>query len=545
MRLPSAISNREEENYINTVHCLVKDLHVKVTATTISRRLREHPDFPSLLSISDSLKAWKIENLAIRIAADKLPDLPLPFITKLRVNRKYSMCVVKEFNHHQVTVSEGTSSKWKKMPYDEFLQSWQGVVLLTESTGDSGEKEYKKIRTRENVNRALIVTAIALVLAVYGVNTGFSFYNIGLAAWPALSLLTLKLLGCLIGVLLLWFEMDEHNPALQKVCHLGRKLNCRAILTSKAAKIGSFLTWSDAGFIYFVGGFLTLNINGVQPSAVTLLSCITLLALPYSLFSIYYQWRVAKQWCILCLSVQAIFITEFIVSLSGGLYLTTLIENIPAKVILITIASFIIPAVAWLLLKPWILSAKENNTTKTSLARLKYNPQIFTSVLLHQKPMEHVATGLGIVLGNPAAKYKIIKVCNPYCKPCAAAHTTIDEILQTNNDVQVQIIFTATGNENDKKTIPARHLMAIAAKGDKHMVESALNDWYNAPDKDYEVFAQKYKMNGELQQQETRIREMSDWCNKTGIMFTPTFFVNGFQLPAMYKVADLKYLLEQ
>src|SRR5689334_6332295 len=127
MRLPSAISNREEENYINTVHCLVKDLHVKVTGTTIARRLREHPDFPSLLSISDALNAWKIENLAIRIPADKLPELPLPFITKIKVDRKYSMCVVKEFNQHQVTVSEGTSYAWKKMPYDEFLQRWQGI----------------------------------------------------------------------------------------------------------------------------------------------------------------------------------------------------------------------------------------------------------------------------------------------------------------------------------------------------------------------------------------------------------------------------------
>jgi hypothetical protein len=326
---------------------------------------------------------------------------------------------------------------------------------------------------------------------------------------------------------------------------MSRNINCRAVLNSKAAKIGSFFTWSDAGFIYFTGGFLALLLNGMHTSAAGLVSYLTLLALPYSVFSIYYQWRVAKQWCILCLTVQALFITEFMIALLGGMYHTALIDIISAKVMLVTMLSFIIPAIAWLLLKPYILSAKENNTHKTDLARLKFNQQIFTSILLHQKPVEHVTTGLGIVLGNPTAKYKIIKVCNPYCKPCAAAHTAIDELLQGNNDVSVQIIFTASGGSNDKRTMPVRHLMAIEEKGDQHVLQTALHDWYSAPVKNYEAFAGKYTMNGELQHQENRINAMNEWCNRTGIMFTPTFFINGFQLPAMYKVSDLKYLLQQ
>lgn len=44
---------------------------------------------------------------------------------------------------------------------------------------------------------------------------------------------------------------------------------------------------------------------------------------------------------------------------------------------------------------------------------------------------------------------------------------------------------------------------------------------------------------------------MSEWCEKTGIRFTPTFFImdvesgkTGFQLPDIYGVEDLKYLLD-
>jgi protein-disulfide isomerase len=50
-------------------------------------------------------------------------------------------------------------------------------------------------------------------------------------------------------------------------------------------------------------------------------------------------------------------------------------------------------------------------------------------------------------------------------------------------------------------------------------------------------------MNGELTQQDDKVNDMKEWCNKTEISFTPTFFVNGHQLPEIYNVSDLKYFL--
>ncbi|MGF7230552.1 DsbA family protein, partial [Arachidicoccus sp.] len=40
-----------------------------------------------------------------------------------------------------------------------------------------------------------------------------------------------------------------------------------------------------------------------------------------------------------------------------------------------------------------------------------------------------------------------------------------------------------------------------------------------------------------------KMAAMYRWCNKEGVMTTPTFFVNGHRLPEMYSVADLKYFL--
>jgi hypothetical protein len=77
-----------------------------------------------------------------------------------------------------------------------------------------------------------------------------------------------------------------------------------------------------------------------------------------------------------------------------------------------------------------------------------------------------------------------------------------------------------------------------------------LDDWYLAEKKDYEVFAAKYPMNGELKQQNAKVEAMKNWCDTTGIEFTPTFFVSMpsegnetvyYQLPSIYSVVDLKY----
>jgi protein-disulfide isomerase len=50
-------------------------------------------------------------------------------------------------------------------------------------------------------------------------------------------------------------------------------------------------------------------------------------------------------------------------------------------------------------------------------------------------------------------------------------------------------------------------------------------------------------MNGELKKQSEKIEKMSDWCNKVGIQYTPTIFVDGYELPKNYHLKDINYFL--
>ena len=149
---------------------------------------------------------------------------------------------------------------------------------------------------------------------------------------------------------------------------------------------------------------------------------------------------------------------------------------------------------------------------------------------------------LGITIGNPHAENTIIKVCNPYCGPCALAHPLLEEIVRRNKNINLKLIFSASNEKDDRKGVAARHLMAVSKKTPAQ-TEQALDDWYLAKQKDYKTFAQKYPMNGELKEQEAEIDKMQAWCKNAEILYTPTFYVNGYRLPENYKFEELKYIL--
>ena len=126
----------------------------------------------------------------------------------------------------------------------------------------------------------------------------------------------------------------------------------------------------------------------------------------------------------------------------------------------------------------------------------------------------------------------------------------MEDLLHNNPDVQIQLIFTASNRESDIGGPPVKHLLAIAEKYEETTLKQALDDWYLAKNKNYPDFAAKYPMNGELKRQDAKLDVMKEWCTKTDVEYTPTFFVSMptedgltgyFQLPKVYSVKDLKY----
>lgn len=537
-----------KENCIEVVCLFLKELGVRVTDTSVENALSNHSDYPSLLSISNVLSNYGVKNISFKGSIEKFKEMPFPFITQIKGEKSQEAfyTIIRSITNGNISYYNPESHRWEKISSESLEKKWTGIILLADEEEKRDEENYSKKYQNEirlkiaKYSPFLSLPLIAIIVSISAlVNYGTS------AIYPVIFSL-LSLVGSIIGALLLWYEVDQYNPVLQQICSSGKKVNCGAILHSKASKIAG-ISWSAIGFTYFAGALLTLLFSGVaNPQALFVLAWLNILAIPYVFFSVYYQWRVAKQWCVLCLCVQGILLLQLLTALTAGWHNAVSVSSVFSGGLVITlILSYLIPFFIISLLLPAYMSAKESRLNKIELQRLKHNPQIFNALLAKQKAVAESTAGLGITIGNSNASTKIIKVCNPYCGPCAKAHITIEELVHNNPDMQVQIIFTATNNKEDSRAAPVKHLLAIAEKNNEPLIKQALNNWYLAEQKDYEKFASKYPMNGELQRQGEKLESMNTWCIKNDISFTPTFFVNGNQLPEMYTVKDLKYFFSQ
>jgi uncharacterized membrane protein len=531
---------QRESNSVSATRLLIEELGIKVSASSIKKHIDNHPDYPSILSISDSLRHWKIDNFVIKADKQKLHDLPVPFIAHLK-NKGGLFSTVTEVNNKTVVYQNGNKAKKEIISVNDFLQEWSGVTLIAEAGEDSGEKNYRQSRKKEILRSLKLPLVISIILAFTALSIFYQSYN-SLIFTPYTLLLCLKLAGCAVAALLIVYEIDKANPLLKQICGIGEQTNCAAVLSSKHSKIFG-ISWSEVGCFYFAGGFISFLVAGSQVANVLqVLVWLNVLALPYTIFSVYYQSKIAKQWCPMCLAVQATLIGEFITAIALNLHSTSSLK-ITNLTFLSLLPSFILPPVIWFLLKPLLSQNEEAKRKKRELLKFKYDQRIFDTLLLKQKEITADATGLGITIGNPEASNTIIKVCNPYCGPCSKAHPEIEELLEENDNLKVQVLFTATNNETDIKSLPVKHLLAIAEKQNERLTKQALDDWYLAKKKDYELFAAKYPMNGELKMQNAKVEAMRNWCDEVGIAFTPTFFINGYKLPDIYNVGDLQYFL--
>ena len=508
--------------------------------------MQNHPHWPGLLCISDSLNKWNVPNGAGKIEPDKMDELPSPFLAYTN-NSEYPLIIVAAVTPTHIDCYTKNYNQLTTITRESFLQSWTGIYLIAETTDNSGEKAYQQNKKKAIINALvpasffILLLTLSLLLIYRAINANRT--SIAFSAIGVYLQYFILLVGVIVTALLLWYEVDKNNPVLQKVCTGIAKGNCSAILTGKQLKLFYWLSWSEVGFFYFSGSLVTLLFAATGlTNTVTLLAWLNILALPYTVFSVYYQWQVAKQWCVLCLAVQALLLLGGINIFANNLLAASFELSISFCIKFALL--YLFPVFLWFIAKPFILRLQEAKNTKREYLRIKFNAEIYETLLKKQKAITLSADGLGIDIGNPAATNTIIKVCNPYCGPCAKAHEKIEALMEHNDTIKVKIIFTTPDLEAHSAIKPTRHLMAIAAKNNtEEMLKKSLDDWYLPDKKDYDLFASKYPMNDELLQQGDKIEAMGKWCNEMEIKATPTIFINGYQLPDAYGIEDLQYFL--
>lgn len=120
----------------------INKLDVPVNVQKIFFELKDHPNYPTLLALSDVLNNWKINNLAFKLDFEQLNTVPLPFVAHLSTNNKEYVLVSKISKTH-VTLSNEVY-KDTLMPLVQFKDAYNGTILMID------QKAVKKLKKNKD-----------------------------------------------------------------------------------------------------------------------------------------------------------------------------------------------------------------------------------------------------------------------------------------------------------------------------------------------------------------------------------------------------------
>lgn len=528
-----------ENNITKTFSKFLHSIGAKVTKVSAEEFIEKHPDYNTMVAYVDALEKWNIEYAALKVSDDDYLQMPTPHITYLRRNGG-TFALVKKVTSETIEWYD-TNTGWVKDFLSDFKNDWSKVVLLAETNDKSGEIEYTQKRKKEIWNNSrlpLLVTLIAISLMAFISYSNFLFTLL------TIPLLVLKLSGIVIVTLLLVKSIDTNNDFVNKLCNVGKKVSCQSILDSEAAKITSWLSWSDLGFIYFSSTLIVFLLCGSSSTDLNLFFSLQLLfssvGVLFSFYSVYYQAIIAKIWCPLCLGVIAIFWLEFF-TLSTYFYNSTISFLITNDIISACLLGLSLPIAFLLLFKKTAIEAQEAKKLKSELIKLKSNPEVFETLIRNQNKMPFLPQGMGVItLGNLEAEHTLTMVSNPLCSPCAKMHLRIESVLARTNNLKCQIIFNTNPNDIDVGGRLVRKIFSLKPE----QQHQAITEWSRNNNQNFDQWNKPYISINEKDVAQIWQDEHRNWANEAEVKRTPTLFFNGYMLPTIIKVEELEYVTQ-
>lgn len=498
----------------------------------------------TLSAISDVLNShYNVENVCLLIDKNDIHKLDSPFLAQLELPFA-PVVIVTDLRDGKL------SCIYKNKRYREqlssFLTKWNGTVLLAEPTENSMESNYWQNRLHSIIDQSRLPFFVVLFASLLFTYSRISFSDFTLDGINAV-LLILYGLGLGVCTLLVAHSIVKSGSFVDRVCNGGTKKGCSKILKSSAAKFLGLVSWSEIGFFYFLSSFISFLLIDKSIGFLFVLSACTL---PYTFWSVYYQWKIARQWCLFCVTIQLIFWAVF------ATYLIHYKSTFPVIEILTcfqVITCFILVASSLWLILPYSKSYYKLRQLNLDYRSFKFNPSIIQSSfeLTNQVNTTYASN---IIFGTPESELMVSVLTDIYCPHCIEAHQHIKELRKIFGDqISIQFIFAIplyieTAGEFYNRTIAEKYeiiksLIGIYLNNEKSSSEAKFNQWFEKGKDNYKKFIGENKIVGQDELVEKEFNKQQKWVRKLDQSGTPTFFINHRQLPVWYNPSELVNLV--
>jgi protein-disulfide isomerase/uncharacterized membrane protein len=492
----------------------------------IESELTSHPDYPALTSLVDLLDAGGFGYNAVSTDLSYKNEFSFPLLAHIRRGAD-----------EQGLLLINSAQEWDTNA--ALKESWSGVLVMPEKGSQWQHPDNEAAIKKE---KQLAITSYASIAAIS------LLVLLTLMRQPGIYYALFTLLSA-AGLIISWLtfntELGVQSKLVKQVCNsVNPEGGCDKVLKSEQAKGFMGVTPADASLAWFVVQFAAviaaLWLPGLSPFAVTVAQ-FALLGIVAAAWSLISQKFVVKQWCALCLSIAAVLVLQF------GLAFFT--PGITAGFVFKEAALYGAAILASLLLiiqplKRLIKSSIKQASLLQQLKKWQQDTAVFNSLSQQQDSVDITPWANDLQIGNANAPVQLTIACNPYCGPCARAHATIDALLhKQTKHLGVTVRFTANTKTKEDKRTHAVRLLLQECNGKKPSEKAAiLHNWFVHMNE--EKWLQQYNPDRSIDV-ESILRQHEAWAETAGIQFTPTFFINGKQMPGQYKIEDLAALLPQ
>ena len=505
--------------------------NIQLHKEELKLQLLSHPSYPSLHSVTGVLEHFGVPNVALKVPStlEVLEQAPTYFLANIVLDTGDELVLAeKKKASIKITYQDKRTESYS---VEKFIKLWTGVVVAIEK-----DDSIKEVTTRSTNNMGKwLVYVVAIALSGYVLQANADLF--------AGSHFVLSIIGLIISVFIVKHEMGSPSTTSNSFCNLSENTSCDAILNSKGATLFGQFKLSDLSIVAFASCCLCWGVFAISGvSNFTIMSIVTLLAFPFTFYSMYYQAAVVKKWCPLCLGIVAVLLIQTVALFSMDFSLIGL--NVGIKETFILFLSTIITISVWNFLNPLLRKQKELSTLEIGHFKFKRNFSLFNALFKENTVLAPSTISGEIVFGNENAPVQLILVTNPLCHFCKSAHKDIEKILALGKDkVKVTFRFIVDTENNDQTlyNLISQLLHIYKTQGKTSCLQSLnalyaetanIEDWLKGRD------VQTHP------EYDTTMQQQKDWCVENDINFTPALIVNGRQFPDEYDRSDLVYFLD-
>ncbi|GEM_PF-2848947 len=513
------------------VYQLFRACNIAVSKPYLTERIKAHPDYPSLASLTDLLDEWELDYSALQLEPADLAQMEYPFLAHVVTSQG-----MEDF---EIVKNAEQLNKDK----DRFLHAWTGIVVWMASGQSIISEDHKSARLDELNNRNAVwtVSAVSLIAFFFTYTWPFDLLSAGYALF--------SLAGILVSAAIVGYAMGNENSISRSFCKVGVS-GCQKIINSRFSKILPQVHLSDLALIYFIGLLLVQTFTAgstsqgpapffIIPSALAVLA--TLITLGYQL--------IKGDWCKLCLLLTAVIWGQALL-----LFSTVSVTGAPAIDLAFlpkAIVAFVLGAV-WIVIKPYVVKSQKVDGQNVTIRKWRQNPSWFHALLPVHKAIDRSIWSKEIFYGNPDGVLQITLATGPYCHPCSIAHARLEHIFSRYpEDIGVKIRFVIKESKaRDKEATMAildayeRLVWQNGTPSAGHpLAEQIIKYWFEH--QDLKRFSERYPSSRQVSpDMESLLRQHIHWGKQFQIDQTPGFFVNGHEMPNPHTLVDLNIFLD-